>query len=320
MLAAFPYQFPLFQIEPQYAETRIKSKEKQTMKLNILLATLALCLSLTANAQPANSLSGVNGIAFDTQGHLWAANPTSNTVVELNPANGALLHTISRGLDGPTRLFFASPEILYVANTNGNNITVYNIKTLKLVRTISNSHIDKPLGVVADAYGDVYIANNAPSANNVIALNIDGDLIETLTQDKSGFPFTAPGVLVIHGQDIYVGLGPNQGTNAVISYNVGEFLTGDPKEINVYNDNVNTGPTAITFDSKGDVYIAEYTSNTAIEYTPDGKHILLVIGQEHLNGPEGIALDGSGNIYISNSNLSNIAVFDSKGNWLRNLD
>jgi len=145
------------------------------MKPNvILLATLALYLSLTANAQPANPLSGVNGIAFDTQGHLWAANPTSNTVVELDSANGALLQTISQGLDGPTPLFFASPEILYMANTNGNNITVYNIKTLKLVRTISNSHISKPLGVLADAYGDVYIANNAPSGNNVIALNVNG--------------------------------------------------------------------------------------------------------------------------------------------------
>jgi hypothetical protein len=26
-------------------------------------------------------------------------------------------------------------------------------------------------------------------------------------------------------------------------YNLGEFLTDDPKEITVYNDNVNTGPT-----------------------------------------------------------------------------
>src|SRR5580692_10632270 len=121
------------------------------MKFNtIILATLALCLSLTANAQPANPLSGVNGIAFDPHGHLWAANPNSNTVVELDPANGALLHTISQGLDGPTRLFFASPKILYVANTAGNNITAYNIETLDLVQTISNNNIDKPLGIVAD--------------------------------------------------------------------------------------------------------------------------------------------------------------------------
>ena len=43
---------------------------------------------------------------------------------------------------------------------------------------------------------------------------------------------------------------------------MGEFLTGDPQEITVYNDNVNTGPTGAAFDSKGNVYISEYYSGT----------------------------------------------------------
>jgi hypothetical protein len=50
-------------------------------------------------------------------------------------------------------------------------------------------------------------------------------LVETLTKDKSAFPFTSAGPLAIHGRDIYAGFGPQPGTNAVISYNVGEFLT-----------------------------------------------------------------------------------------------
>ena len=62
--------------------------------------------------------------------------------------------------------------------------------------------------------------------------------METLTEDESGFPFLAPGALVIHGQDIYGGFGPcseearskSSCDNAVIGYNVGEFLTGNPKE------------------------------------------------------------------------------------------
>ena len=46
---------------------------------------------------------------------------------------------------------------------------------------------------------------------------------------------------------------------------------------------------------------------------------------EHLNGVEGIALDSSGRIYISNSNNNNIAVYDglkssSPGQWLYNLE
>jgi len=36
-------------------------------------------------------------------------------------------------------------------------------------------------------------------------------LAETLGQDKSGFPFTAPGVITIHGPKIYAGFGTGLG-------------------------------------------------------------------------------------------------------------
>jgi sugar lactone lactonase YvrE len=277
----------------------------------LILATLALCLSLTANAT--NPLDNPNGLAFDSIGNLWVANYVSNTVVALNPTSGALLSTISEGLNGPTRLFFASSDVLYVLNTGGNNITVYNTQTLKLLNTISNSNFNKPLGFALDVYGDLYVSNVASSADNVIALNINGSLVETLTKDDSGYVFTAPGTIVIHGQDLYLSIGPNMGPNAVISYNVGEFLTHNPIEKVVYNDNVNDGPTGITFDSKENVYISEFTSNTAIVYNSSGKKILLVINPSGattlFNGPEGIALDSSGNIYISSSYDNKIAVF-----------
>jgi hypothetical protein len=91
-----------------------------------------------------------------------------------------------------------------------------------------------------DAYGDVYISGN--TSDNVVAPNIGGGLVETLTKDTSGFPFTSAGAMAIHGKDIYVGFGPQPGKNAVISFNVGEFLTGDPQEMTVYNDNVKRAP------------------------------------------------------------------------------
>jgi hypothetical protein len=94
-------------------------------------------------------------------------------------------------------------------------------------------------------------------------------LVENLTQDNSGFPFTAPGVLVINGQNRYAGFGSGDSSNAVVSYNVGEFLTGNPQEIVRYTDGVNTGPTGGSFDSAGNVYIAEYYSGTWVKYAPN---------------------------------------------------
>jgi outer membrane protein assembly factor BamB len=277
----------------------------------LLLIALTMCLSLTAKAQ----LNSPNGLAFDGSGNLWLANKNSNQLLELNPANGNVIHTIRAGLNGPTRVTFAH-GLLFVANTAGNNITVYNPQTLKLVRTITNSAINKPLGVAVDGYGDVYVGNS--QANTVIAINVSGGLVETLGQDKSGFQFVAPGAITIHGPKIYAGFGPGFGENAVISYNVGEFLTRDPQENTVYTDTVNTGPTGIAFDAQENVYIADFYSETWVKYSPDGK--LLLVVKHGVLTPEGIALDSSGNVYVSNENLNNITVYNSSGTLINTLN
>ena len=281
------------------------------MKLKAaMLAALALCLSLAANAQ----LNNPNNILFDGSGNLWVANYGANSVLELNATTGAVLNTITNGLNGPTRLQFVGGG-LYVLNTTGNTITIYtdlSAPGAKLVRTIDiPSSITRSLGAAVDAYGDVYVSGS--TSDNVIALNIGGRLVETLTQDKSGFSFSAPGTLVIHGQDIYAAFGSGDSEDAVISYNVGEFLTRDPKEITVYNDNVNTGPTGVAFDREGNVYISEFYSGTAVKYAQGkGRTPMLVINQG-TGYCEGIAVDKSGNIYVSNSGLNNITVYSPSG-------
>jgi streptogramin lyase len=283
-----------------------------------VLSAVVICVSLTANAQ----LNNPNNIVFDDSGNLWVANYGANNVLELNPTSGSVLNTITSGISAPTRLFFVGSE-LYVLNTTGSNITLYvDLSTAgaKLARTINiPSSVTRSLGAAVDAYGDVYVAGN--ETNNIVALNIGGGLVENLTQDKSGFPFTAPGTLVIHGQNLYAGLGSGDSPDAVISYNVGEFLTDDPKEITVYNDGVNTGPTQVAFDSKGNVYISEYYSGTAVKYAPGkGKTPTLVINQG-TSTCEGVALDKSGNIYVANSALNNITVYSPSGGApIRTLD
>jgi streptogramin lyase len=237
-------------------------------------------------------------------------------VLELNPSNGTVLNTITDHVNGPTRLAFDSLGNLWVANTTVGIITEYRAKTFQFfVEYIERG--SKPLGVAVDAYGDTYIANNAK--NNVVALNVGFGLVETLTTDKSGFNFSSPGALAIHGRNLYAGFGPSPGENAVISYNVGEFLTDDPAEVTVYNDNVNTGPTGIAFDSQNNVYISELYSGTAVKYRPKGGSPLLVISQG-TGGCEGIAVDKHGNIFVSNSTLNNITVYNPSGTLINTLN
>src|SRR3984957_12241318 len=281
------------------------------MKFTIsILGALALCLSLTAHAQ----LSSPEGLAFDSAGNLWVANGGANQVLELNAKTGAVLNTISNGVNGPSRLFFLGSE-LYVLNTAANDITIYqNLSAAgaTLVATTDlPASVTRSLGAVVDAYGDLYISGS--TSNNIIARNVGGGLVETLTRDKSNFSFKGVGALVIHNRNIYVGIGPQPGKNAVVSYNVGEFLTGNPKEITVYNDGVNPGPTGIAFDASGNVYISEFYSGTAVKYAPGNGATPLMVLSQGTGSCEGIAVDKAGNIYVSNSGLNTITVYSPAG-------
>jgi hypothetical protein len=69
-------------------------------------------------------------------------------------------------------------------------------------------------------------------------------LVEAVRTGKSGFNFSSPRALAIHGRNLYAGFGPSSGENAVISYNAGEFLTDDPEEVTVYTTTLTPDPAA----------------------------------------------------------------------------
>ena len=279
------------------------------MKLKIVILSVAIFLPQIIQAQ----LSNPCGLAFDSSGNIWVANSGANQVLELNPANGAVLATISKGLNGPQRIAFDRYGTLFVANNRSSNVTIY--RNLQLIATVASSGIQNPLGIAAGHYDEFYVANN--SGNSISAFNIDGELLETLTADQSGFLFTAPGALAIRGNDLYAGFGPGFGENAVISYNAAEFLTKNPAERRVYTDFVNTGPTGIAFDSSGNVYVSDFYSNTAVKFNSQGA--LLLVISKGIAQPEGIAVDMSGNIFVSNETLNNITVYNAAGALINTL-
>ena len=69
-------------------------------------------------------------------------------------------------------------------------------------------------------------------------------------------------------------------------------------------------PTAITIDSSGNIYTANFDSNNVSKITPGG--VSTILGSTGTN-PIAITIDSSGNIYTANygsNNVSKITVFD----------
>ncbi|MBP7211367.1 tetratricopeptide repeat protein [bacterium] len=71
-------------------------------------------------------------------------------------------------------------------------------------------------------------------------------------------------------------------------------------------------PTGVTTDSKGNMYVAAFTTNTIMKVTPAGKRIVFAKNAK-ISGPIGLACDKAGNLYIANYNKNNILKVSTVG-------
>ena len=76
-------------------------------------------------------------------------------------------------------------------------------------------------------------------------------------------------------------------------------------------------PTGITTDSKGNLYVASFSSNSITKITPSGAKSDFV--KTNLNGPIDIASDSNGNIYVANYNADNVVKITPSGGVARFL-
>ena len=71
-----------------------------------------------------------------------------------------------------------------------------------------------------------------------------------------------------------------------------------------------SNPVAITIDSAGNIYTANYSSNNVSKITPGGTSTILGATG---TGPWGIAVDSAGNIYTANTGASNVSKITPDG-------
>ena len=73
-----------------------------------------------------------------------------------------------------------------------------------------------------------------------------------------------------------------------------------------------SAPSGIAFDRQGNLYIANFLSNTIDRITLDGSRMQFSAGI-NLKGPIGLTIDDAGNVYVSNYNSGTIARINPAG-------
>ncbi|CAF3070850.1 unnamed protein product [Rotaria sp. Silwood2] len=76
-------------------------------------------------------------------------------------------------------------------------------------------------------------------------------------------------------------------------------------------------PTGLVIDQLGTIYVADYWNHRVMQWSKGASHGKMIAGNRffaghkanQLNGPEGLAFDGSGNLYVADSNNHRIQRF-----------
>jgi sugar lactone lactonase YvrE len=194
-----------------------------------------------------------------------------------------------------------------------------------------------PQGVVADAAGNVYVAD---TGNNVIRVITPGGVSSTLAGvagvagsadgTGSGATFNQPtGITLDSATNLYV---TDSGNNTIRKVTLSGQVTTIAGSTGVAGSANNTGtnalfsnPLGIAIDAGNNLYVADYGNDLIRKITP-GLVVSTLAGQAgvagagngsgtgaQFNQPEGLTVDGSGNVYVADTGNATIRMVTSGG-------
>lgn len=256
----------------------------------------------------------------------------------------------TKPLSYPKGLAVDAKGNLYVANSGGNDILVYNANYGQITKSTITQGVINPSGVAFDPVGNLWVANYGTSnggpngsiseytngkqntANSITdgilgpnAIAIDGvgniwvqnDYINVTVYGQS-YSFSAPTTLLktlaptypIYG--ISVGQGTfAYGTNSAVNFTSETQVLLNGNYYGYYNPN-DTG-FALATDAKGDIYEGDLNGVVNFEAPNATDNPFLTLSFV----PYGIAVDNArGRVYLSNYNGNSISVYSTSGTLL----
>ncbi len=191
------------------------------------------------------------------------------------------------------RLLALSTGLLWAATVSLTSLHAQTVSFAGMQTTVAGG-IDLPLGVAADAAGDVFVADQG----NGWIVKIAPNGVQTTV--ASGLTRPA-GIALDNANDVFVADYMN---NRVLK------ITSDGQQTTV-GSGLNS-PFGVAVDARGDVFIADSYNRRVVEVKPDGTQTTVpAVGLEY---PLGVAVDGAGDVFIADYNTSNVVEVVAGGN------
>jgi hypothetical protein len=200
------------------------------------------------------------------------------------------------GLNEPRGLVFDDSGLLYVANSNADEILTF---TPDGTRTVfATELLDGPRGLAFDEEGILFAANGV--SNTVVKISPAGDVslfASTNLSNPRGLAFDLDGNLFVanSGNNTLLQLAPD-GTATVITsplFNV---------------------PYGLVFDSAGTLYVSNFSGNSILKRNADGTFSTYISAP--LSNPYGMVFDEAGTLFVANLSSGTIQKFSATGSYL----
>ncbi|HVX22488.1 MAG TPA: IPT/TIG domain-containing protein [Acidimicrobiales bacterium] len=289
------------------------------------------------------SLSGPTGLAFDGAGDLWVTNYNGDTVTELaaatlaatgSPAPAAQITSVPVGPTGPTTLSapvdlaFDGTGNLWVTNAFADTVVGYwptqlvggaQVPAVILSATTATPpSLAGPAGLAMATGGGFWVANRGNSTlvrYTATQMATSGSPTPAVTIVATTPPsLAAPyGAAFDPSGDLWVTqcTGPGTTGSALEEYTPGQLAASGTAEpaARLLPASATTAlacPYGAAFDRSGDLWVANYSSRTLVEYTPaqlaaGGRQTpATVVGSPGFDSPGDVAFDRSGDLWVGN--------------------
>ena len=295
-----------------------------------------------ASISSPSSLDWPYGVTFDRAGDLWVANYTGDSVVEYAASQLATRSPIpivtigpdaAGSINGPDALAFDRSGDLWVANYDANtdvsSLVEYTPSQLATgsaapIVTISpgpSGSLDEPDGLAFDSAGDLWVVNYSANtlveyAPSQLATGAPTPIV-TISSGPSASLNEPDGLACDSAGDLWVA---NYNSSTVVEYKLRQLSTGSPAPAMTISPGPSASldaPDALAFDSSGDLWVANYNSNTVVEYRagqldnriPPASAMITPEPGGMLDGPDGLVFDPSGDLWVVNFNNNTVVEY-----------